>query len=258
MDLKNVKAITIPQGSVKKIEDSNGKIIWGSQDAFPYRRLEYIHFNGTNNYMNTTIKPVGGRNYAVYLKADSTQKSNARILGSYDNSVADAGRRVYLITDANNKSARWVLGATWSSWTAIPNYENKKIKIDMTITSDRKTAYCGVRDPDTNSVIINTTLKTDTAIGQSANLAIGTNLNNSGGIDANVMWAGNVYLMEVRNTNASGSIWCNFIPVQRKSDNKLGFINTVNKRFFALEGTQNSNNIGPTADEYWDLTDPFN
>lgn len=57
----------------------------------------------------------------------------------------------------------------------------------MTITSDRKTAYCGVRDPDTNSVIINTTLKTDTAIGQSANLAIGTNLNNSGGIDANVM-----------------------------------------------------------------------
>jgi hypothetical protein len=57
----------------------------------------------------------------------------------------------------------------------------------MTITSDRKTAYCGVRDPDTNRVIVNTTLTTGTAIRQSANLAIGTNLNNSGGIDTSVM-----------------------------------------------------------------------
>ena len=44
--MKDFKAITIPQGSVKKIEDSNGNVIWGSQSAFPYRRLKYIHFNG--------------------------------------------------------------------------------------------------------------------------------------------------------------------------------------------------------------------
>jgi hypothetical protein len=40
--MKDVKAMSIPEGTVKKIEDSNGNIIWGSQDAFPYRRLEYI------------------------------------------------------------------------------------------------------------------------------------------------------------------------------------------------------------------------
>ena len=258
MNMKDVKAITIPEGSVKKIEDSNGNIIWGNPTDFPYRRLEYIHFNGADNYMNTTIPPAGGRNYAVYLKADSTQKSNPRVLGSYDSSAADAGRRVYLMTDGNNRNVRWTFGSNWSSWMTVGNYANKKIKLDMTISADRKTAYCGVRDPDTNDVITNTTITTGTAIGQSSKLAIGTNLNNSGGIDTNVMWAGNVYLMEVRSGGAGGSLWCNFIPVQRKSDGKLGFINTVNKRFFALEGTQNSANIGPTADEYWDLTDPFN
>ena len=42
MALNDVKEITIPEGSVKKIQDSNGNIIWGSESAFPYRILEYI------------------------------------------------------------------------------------------------------------------------------------------------------------------------------------------------------------------------
>ena len=50
--MKDVKEITIPQGSVKKIEDSNGNVIWGSESAFPYRRLEYIKFSGAE-YVNT-------------------------------------------------------------------------------------------------------------------------------------------------------------------------------------------------------------
>ena len=52
MALNDVKEITIPEGSVKQIQDSNGNIIWGSQSAFPYRRLEYIKFSGAE-YVNT-------------------------------------------------------------------------------------------------------------------------------------------------------------------------------------------------------------
>ena len=42
MNMIDVTSLTIPEGTVKKIEDSNGNMIWGSASVYPYRRLEYI------------------------------------------------------------------------------------------------------------------------------------------------------------------------------------------------------------------------
>lgn len=69
MALNDVKEITIPEGSVKKIEDSNGNIIWGSQSAFPYRRLEYIDMGG--KYINLTVRPEIGM-YFMDAKLDTS------------------------------------------------------------------------------------------------------------------------------------------------------------------------------------------
>ena len=59
--MKDIKAISIPVNGtdkvVNKIEDANGNIIWGSQSAFPYRRLEYLHFSGTEYLQLGTYKP---------------------------------------------------------------------------------------------------------------------------------------------------------------------------------------------------------
>ena len=52
MPISDYKAITIPEGNVKMIQNVSGEIIWGSQDAFPYRRLEYLNFSG-DQYINT-------------------------------------------------------------------------------------------------------------------------------------------------------------------------------------------------------------
>ena len=52
IDMKTVKAITHNNKSLKNIKDSNGNIIWGSQADYPYRRLEYLNFTGTQ-YINT-------------------------------------------------------------------------------------------------------------------------------------------------------------------------------------------------------------
>ena len=49
MALNDVKEITIPEGSVKKIQDSNGNIIWADDTKYPYRQLEWIKFTG-NQY----------------------------------------------------------------------------------------------------------------------------------------------------------------------------------------------------------------
>ncbi len=70
MNMKDVKEITIPEGSVKQIQDSNGNIIWGSQAAFPYRRLEYLHFNGTDNFI---YSGVGNKN-GYYFTSNKDDK----------------------------------------------------------------------------------------------------------------------------------------------------------------------------------------
>lgn len=46
INFSQVKKITIPEGSVKKITDSTGTVLWANGTAFPYRRLQYIESNG--------------------------------------------------------------------------------------------------------------------------------------------------------------------------------------------------------------------
>ena len=68
-NFSQVKALTITEGSVKKIADSNGNIIWGSQTAFPYRRLQYIQSTGTQAF-DTNVKC--GRNSYMKLTVEDT------------------------------------------------------------------------------------------------------------------------------------------------------------------------------------------
>ena len=62
IDFSQVKTITIPEGSVTKITDSTGNILWDKEIAFPYRRLEYIKFSGAE-YVNTLLSIPGNTSY---------------------------------------------------------------------------------------------------------------------------------------------------------------------------------------------------
>lgn len=46
IDFSQVKTITIPEGSVTKITDSAGNILWADDTKYPYRQLEWINFTG--------------------------------------------------------------------------------------------------------------------------------------------------------------------------------------------------------------------
>lgn len=70
MALNDIKEITIPEGNVKMIQNVNGDIIWGSQSAFPYRRLEYLNFTG-NQYIDTGHYMLAGT-YRAYISVEST------------------------------------------------------------------------------------------------------------------------------------------------------------------------------------------
>lgn len=92
IDFRQVKAIAIPEGTVKKIEDSNGNIIWGSQAAFPYRRLEYIDM--TNKYINLNVRPAKAY-YYMQVKIDPNDfiKSGSSY-GAYFGSAGSSNRRL--------------------------------------------------------------------------------------------------------------------------------------------------------------------
>jgi len=111
MNMKDVKAITIPEGNVKKIEDSNGNIIWGSQSAFPYRRLEYIHLNG-NEYLWSQITTKAG--YYRQLVFDLERKDVRQCpIACYDaQSSSENNRRFFILDFDPSNGVRGVIGNT--------------------------------------------------------------------------------------------------------------------------------------------------
>ena len=91
IDFSQVKTITIPEGSVKQIQDSNGNIIWGSESAFPYRILEYIDIPA-DAYLN--LNSQGNSNTGLKLDInfnpiDQSTQQSGNIFGSiyYDGST---------------------------------------------------------------------------------------------------------------------------------------------------------------------------
>lgn len=137
--MKNVKAITIPEGTVKKIEDHNNVMIWGSYDAFPYRRLEYIHFNGAEYIQMDFVAGTNGYNYQCdFTVGDTPTGSNARtLLGIYDSSLIDDLRRWYLIW-RGPAGIRCSIGSSWSNYAT--NFSlTDKLKVSFSYNKNGNT-----------------------------------------------------------------------------------------------------------------------
>ena len=94
-NLANVKAWTIPEGSVKQVTDSNGVILWAFNDPRykPYRRLQYIQTSGTQA-IDTGVKCARNSYLKLYVEdlnsPDSPQgrgavENNQRFGAGYGN-----------------------------------------------------------------------------------------------------------------------------------------------------------------------------
>ena len=253
--MKDIKAISIPEGQVKKIENSNGDIIWGSQAAFPYRLLEYVHLNGAE-YIDTGLKPNYPKNRAIWIKADSNlTQTSVRVIGAYANSSADAARRCYFLANRDGGFG-FALGNQWVGGKATAQLHNK-VLLYGTINSTGKSTTWGVKSPDDVTTYASGSLSTSTAIGQTANIGIGTNIGEGGTWDSTYTFKGNIYMYRIKNTNGSGPIENDMYPVQRKSDKVCGMYDIKTNTFHPMQGTTITDGAaGPVVDEYWDLTDP--
>ena len=116
MSFSQVKTITIPEGSVKKITDSNGNIIWRNQSAFPYRRLEYIKFSGAE-YIDTNAKLPAGTSYKRFDLAINWQDASNWGVNGFD---SDTNNRFNIGVNGSGHS-RYGSGST-NTWADSDGY----------------------------------------------------------------------------------------------------------------------------------------
>lgn len=252
MALNNVKELTVPVNgtnkAVKKIEDSNGNIIWGSESAFPYRRLQYLVFSGTE-YILTNDKPTNDRHYI--LDFDLSAWSNDKfIFASGGDVTADGSQRVTVRTSNTNIQSRYGRNSSGnSSITAVTanTYYELRVRIYSDFTA--RFAVLNAQGQVINYKAYNTAL-TFTPDNMTTFGIMCYNLGSSV-----VSYSkGKVY--RYYHTNYStGQILGNCYPCQRKSDGVCGLYDVVNHEFLPMQGTNiTSSAAGPLVDEYWDLT----
>lgn len=247
MNMKDVKAITIPQGSVKKIEDSNGNIIWGSASAFPYRRLEYIKFSGAE-YVNTWLTIPGNTSYKRFdLKVNLQNITNWGVNGTDSN-----GNIRFNIGVNGNGYTRIGVGnqVTWADGDGVLLALNTDYTLSLEVNGN---AVGRVYDAQGTLIGSGATLSSISFSGNPNVLYIGaSNYDNT----VSSYLEEKVYNVVIRLGSAS-NLTSNFIPCQRKSDNVCGFYDTVRNAFYLMQGTTITDGAaGPILDEYWDLTAP--
>ena len=247
MALNNVKEITIPVSgtdkSVKKIEDANGNIIWGSASAYPYELLEYIDIPSAA-YVN--LANDGNSNTKVKLDINvnpsgETSQINQNLFGSiyYNGSTY---YRYHITTTSNGLLQAWYgTGNNAYKNTDIYSNDNSRHTIEINYVSSN-TLYVD----NVNKGTYTTPSTTNT--GQ---MYLGARrFNNNGSVSINN------YTRDIRIYSAEVIIDTGtsiFYPVIRKSDNAIGLLKVYNNgaatRFCTSE-TSTPLVAGPIINEY--------
>lgn len=223
---------------VKKIEDSNGNIIWGSQSAFPYRRLEYIHFNG-NDYINTAYTPWNNFGFYIDVQWDANQT------GQYNGHGNVVSNNRAFVGVGNDGKILYGSGAASPTYSGASPYDRHKYQVNTSSGSAGKLYVDGTLVSTFNSNYQETNRGT---------MFVGGVYRNNGNYS---LCKAKIYNVRfINNVSTSSTITWNLIPVQRKTDGAIGFLKLkasgADPDF--LTSVNGLLEAGPVVDEYWDLT----
>lgn len=275
-DIRNAQYIQIPESGavykflnilwrqyapmVDKITDSNGNIIWGRPSKYLYRKLEYIYFDGVDEYIES---PIGTKNTYYRSFTFTLARNNVRQmpLGLYDGTSSSTNNRRYYAMDiqasGNTNGARFCLGNTYSSVYATATYFPINTKRTITLrnylnSSNQNAMECKILNESGSQLASQTITATTDSLPTSKPYFMATHTIQSGG--TNIVenpTKGNLYHFEERQTNASGALLSDYIPCQRKSDNVCGMYDTMTNTFLPMVGTTITDAAaGPTVEEY--------
>ena len=247
IDFSQVKTVTIPEGSVTKINDSTGNILWADDTKYPYRQLEWIKFTG-NQYCGLGRTWELAKAYGFNIIRDATDSNIEGILAENNSSYGSGGYICNIQTNSSGLYFTYKAGSSTSPNYVLNDYLPNNSKRRLWTYLSKNLIVLDVRD--TSGHILGNdefTISGGTWPG-SNEVIIGTNLK---GVKIRSLTIANATISSGSKIKV-GTTTSKILPCQRKSDGKLGFYITSDNTFHPLSGTVTSANIGPTVDEYPD------
>ena len=251
MDMNNVKAITLPDGSkVKKIKNNNGQIIWADDTKYPYRQLEWINFTGDQRCdLGSTW--IMNKAYCINLIISDTYPNIGGVLAGNNNPYDYGGWICNIQNDSQGMYFTYKVGISKSPNYVFADYFPENSERTLWTYFNYNSTYFDIRDADGN-IMGYDSLTTEKTFPGSTNVFIGANMDKSDYYLKGVK----IKSLKIADSTLSGgnivvgAINSEILPCQRKSDGKLGFYMTSDNTFHPLLGNTTSLNIGPTVDEY--------
>ena len=261
VDMSTVKQIMHNNKEVTKIEDHLGNIIWQKEEDQPYRRLEYLYFDGTN-YCASAEHNASNRAYRIEFEQTGWNSSGVCYpFGIYTNT---APQNILLIRNERSNAGTGFevcrVSNTALGQTRAVRFMNRRIVAEMRWGATTTVNY-RLRHYESGNYCFNTY---GTASGRTStntgNFFIGA-INDGGGgsySNANGMVVGKIYRVDIASVNSFTNYQYQYIPCQRKSDGAIGFKQPsgdfwplLNKADGSIV-TEVSSHMGPVVDNNWD------
>ena len=265
VNMSNVKQIMHNNKEVIKIEDSLGHIIWQKLEAQPFRRLEYIAFDGTN-YCDSAEHNAYNRAYR--LDFEQTGWNDRGLSYPFGIWTSKTPGDILLTrnerSNTNNGFEVCRVGNLAYGQYPPETYMNQRIVAEMKWGSDT-TISCRLRNQGSSDYIVNgsgTSSKFNN--NNNGNFFIGAINDGGGGTpdNANGMLVGKIYEVAIAGSNSFDDYGYAYVPCQRKSDGAIGFKQphlTGDDSFHPLRNkadgsivTDVTAHMGPVVEEEWD------
>ena len=235
-------------------------LVYQKQTPTLYRKLEYLHTNGTNNYIDTGIKPVINRNNYCQFKYDTTQTgtNNHHIMSCSGDNISGRGRMRWIsYFNPSNSHFYYRVGRDGVTDTQCSLAFNSAHKYEARHkVYDVSTGYRhweSFMDLDTGQDVgyyfnTNTNVYTYTPANM-PNIALMAYAYDNQLYYNNNFMKGYLYRYYRREGSDTAPIDVDMYPAQRKSDNVVGMYETLTNTFIPMGGTQDSSSAGPVVDE---------
>ena len=262
VDMSNVKQIMHNNKEVIKIEDSLGHILWQKVAAQPYRRLEYIAFDGTN-YCESTEHNAYNRAYR--LDFEQTGWNDRGLSYPFGIWTPKTPGDILLTRNerSNTETGFEVCRVGNGQYGKYPpeTYMNQRIVAEMRWGSDT-TIYYRLRNQSSSSYIVDDSgTSSNWNNNNNGNFFIGAINDGGGGTydNANGMLVGKIYEIAIAGSNSFDDYGYAYVPCQRKSDGAIGFKQPHTDAFYPLRNKSNGSivtnvtaHMGPVVEENWD------
>lgn len=248
---------------VVKIEDGLGNVLWQKVSEQPYRRLEYLIFDGTC-YCASAEHNADNRAYRLdFMQTGWADNNKCYPFGIW---TSTSPQNILLIRNEASNTTRGFeicrVGSI-SGFGIYPasTYLNSRIVAEMRWGTDKTVNY-RLRDQSSSSYIEQgfgtASGRTGTDTG---NFFIGA-INDGGGgtySNANGLLVGRIYEVAIAGSNSFDDYGYAYVPCQRKSDGAIGFKQPHADNFYPLlnksDGSVVTNvtaHMGPVVDDNWD------